>query len=60
MKSINFRNDTSSKKNEDNDNDDENSDEDDDYKKEDDFLYRTLYKASKDRKDLSNDKYKTK
>ena len=58
VKSINFRNDTSSKKNEDNDNDDENSDEDDDYKKEDDFLYRTLYKASKDRKDLSNDKYK--
>ena len=60
VKAISFRNDTSSKKNDDNDNDndDENSDDDDDYKKEDDFLYRTLYKASKDRKDLSNDKYK--
>jgi len=57
VKAINFRNDTSSKKNNNNDND-ENSDDDDDYKKEDDFLYRTLYKASNDRKDLSNDKYK--
>jgi len=56
VKAISLRNDTSSKKND--DNDDENSDDDDDYKKEDDFLYRTLYKSSKDRKDLSNDKYK--
>ena len=55
VKAISFRNDTSSKKKE--DNDDENSDEDD-YKKEDDFLYRTLYKSSKDRKEQSNDKYK--
>ena len=60
VKAISFRNETSSKKNDenDNDNDDENSDDDDDYKKEDDFLYRTLYKASKDRKDLSNDNNK--